>query len=107
MASSSSMCKGWAALFYCDYPCAFQKIIGSPEPKTRRCAYRIGVEQASVRTSIRPSILSNINISKTSGPIVTKFYQNHNWGGGKATLGFGPKRIRTLVSMTTDTPKGS
>ena len=34
--------------------------------------------------------------------IVTKFYLNHHWGGGKAVLGFGPDRIRTLVSMATD-----
>ena len=42
---------------------------------------------------------SNLNIYATSGPIVTKFYLNHNWGGGKAALGFGPDRIGTLVSM--------
>ena len=34
--------------------------------------------------------------------MVTKFYLNHHWGGGKATLGFGPDRIGTLVSMATD-----
>ena len=45
---------------------------------------------------------SNSNISATSGPIVTKFYLNHHWGGGKAALGFGPDRIGTLVSMATD-----
>ena len=45
----------------------------------------------------------NSNISATSGPIVTKFYLNHHWGGGgKAALGFGPDRIGTLVSMATD-----
>ena len=47
-------------------------------------------------------IFSNSNISATSGPIVTKFYLNHHWGGGKAALGFGPDRIGTLVSMATD-----
>ena len=45
---------------------------------------------------------SNLNISVTSEPIVTKFYLKHLWGGGKAALGFGPDRIRTLVSMATD-----
>ena len=45
---------------------------------------------------------SNSNISATSGPIVTKFYLNHHWGGGKAAFGFGPDRIGTLVSMATD-----
>ena len=45
---------------------------------------------------------SNLNISATCGLIVTKFYLNHHWGGGKAALGFGPDRIGTLVSMATD-----
>ena len=31
-----------------------------------------------------------------------KFYQKHNWDGGKAALGFGPDWIKTLVSMATD-----
>ena len=43
-----------------------------------------------------------MNISETSGPIAIKFYLNHHWGGGKAALGFGPDRIRTLVSMAID-----
>ena len=43
-----------------------------------------------------------MNISETSGPIVTKFYQKHHWVGGKDALGFGPDRIRTLVCMATD-----
>ena len=45
---------------------------------------------------------SNMNISETRGPIATKFYLKHHWVGGKAALGFGPDRIRTLVSMATD-----
>ena len=56
----------------------------------------------SVRVSVRPSTLSNIYISKTSRPNATKFYLKHHLGEGKATLGFGPDRIRTLVSMATD-----
>ena len=45
-----------------------------------------------------------MNISETSESIVTKFYliQKHHWVGGKDALGFGPDRIRTLVSMATD-----
>ena len=46
--------------------------------------------------------LSNMNISETSMSIVTKFYLKHHWVGGKDALGFGPDRIRTLVSMATD-----
>ena len=45
---------------------------------------------------------SNMNISETSGPIATNFYLMHHLVGGKAGLGFGPDRIRTLVSMATD-----
>ena len=48
------------------------------------------------------STLLNINISETSGPIATKFYLKHNWGGGKAALGFEQDRIGTLVSMARD-----
>ena len=48
------------------------------------------------------STLLNINISETSGPIATKFYLKHHWGGGKAVLCFGLDRIGTLVSMVTD-----
>ena len=51
----------------------------------------------------RPSsTISNMNISATSGAIATKFYLKHHWIGGKAALGFGPDRIKTLVSMATE-----
>ena len=43
-----------------------------------------------------------MNISKTNWSIATKFYLKHHWGGGLAALGFGPDRIRTLVSMATE-----
>ena len=55
-----------------------------------------------MRPCVRASTLSNINLSETSGPIATKFYLKHHWGGGKAALGFWPDRIGTLVSMATD-----
>ena len=55
-----------------------------------------------VRVCVCPLTISNMNISKTRGPIATKFYLKHHWGGGKPALGFGPGRIRTLVSMATD-----
>ena len=64
--------------------------------------YSTGLEPASVRASVRPSTLSNMNISETSWPIIIKFHQKHHWGGGLAALGFGPDRIRTLFSMATD-----
>ena len=62
----------------------------------------MGLEWASVRTYVRLSTLSNMNISEISWLIVIKFHQKHHWGGGLAALGFGPDRIRTLVSMATD-----
>ena len=43
-----------------------------------------------------------MNNSETNGSITTKFYLKHHWGGGLAALGFGPDRIRTLVSMATE-----
>ena len=43
-----------------------------------------------------------MNISETSGPFAIKFYLKHDWGRGKAKLGFGPDLIGTLFSMATD-----
>ena len=74
-------------------------LVSSPEPKAQG---ELIVYQSSRHLSGCVSTFSNSNISATSGPIVTKFYLNHHWGGGKAALGFGPDRIRTLVSMATD-----
>ena len=56
----------------------------------------------SVRACVRALTLSNMNISATSKPIGMKFYLKHHWDGGKASVGFDPDRIRTLVSMATD-----
>ena len=51
----------------------------------------------------RPSVNTfDMNISATSWPIGMKFYLKHHWGGGKASVRFDPDRIRTLVSMATD-----
>ena len=52
--------------------------------------------------SVCVSLLLNINISETSGPIATKFYLKHHWGGGKDALDFEQDWIGTLVSMATD-----
>ena len=66
----------------------------------------MGLKPASVGACVRPSMrlftLSNINISETSWPIIIKFHQKHHWGGGMTALGFQLDRIRTLVSMATD-----
>ena len=43
-----------------------------------------------------------MNISETSRSIAINFYLKHHWGGGKASVGFDPDQIRTLVSMATD-----
>ena len=60
--------------------------------------------RAGVRPCVRASVftLSNMNISKTNGSIATKFYLKHHLGGGLAALAFGPDRVRTLVSMATE-----
>ena len=60
------------------------------------------IRRPLVRPLVRPLTFSNSNISATSGPIITKFYLKHHWGGGLIALGFGPGRIGTLVSMATD-----
>ena len=66
----------------------------------------MGLEPASVspciRESMRLSTLSNINISETIWPITIKFHQEHYWGRGLTILGFRQDRIRTLVSMATN-----
>ena len=86
---------------------SFLFLFSSPEPKAHG---ELIVYQSSRRPSVRPSVcasvrastLSNINISETSGLIVSKFYLKHPWGVGKAASGFRPDRIGTLVSMATD-----
>ena len=74
-------------------------IFSSPEPKAHG---ELIVYQPSRCASVCASTLLNINISDTSGPIATKFYPKHHWGGGKAALGFWPDWIGTLVSMETN-----
>ena len=46
--------------------------------------------------------LSNLNISETSGQIAVKYCLERHWDGGKAANDCWPDRIRTLVSMATD-----
>ena len=58
--------------------------------------------RACVGACVRVFTLSNMNISENNGSIATKFYLKHHLGGGLAALGFGPDRIRTLVSMATE-----
>ena len=57
---------------------------------------------------MRPSVCKKFRTRispETSGPIVTKFYQNHHKDKGKAALGFGSDRIGTLVSIATDSSR--
>ena len=62
----------------------------------------MGLVPASVRPCVRPSTLSNMNISETRWPIVIKFHLENQLCGGLTALSFGLNRIRTLVSMATD-----
>ena len=78
-----------------DFSHFIRRIFSSPEPKAQD-------ELIVYQSSCRLSVCLWTNISATNGPIVTEFYLNHHWGGGKAALGFWPDRIGTLVSMATD-----
>ena len=69
---------------------------------SRRLIGELIVYQSRWRPWVRPFTLSNMNISATSWPIRMKFYLKHYWGRGKASEGFDPDRIRTLVSMATN-----
>ena len=80
-------------------------LFSSPEPRGELIVYqssRRPLVRALVCALVRASTFSNMNISKTSRPIAIKFYRKHHWGGGKASVGFDPDQIRTLVSMATD-----
>ena len=63
-------------------------------------SFRMGHEPPSVRAFT----LSNMNISEISWQIKIKFRLEHHLGGGLTALRFGLDRIRTLVSMATDSP---
>ena len=67
----------------------------------------MGLGPASVRACVRPCFHASVHTDRheyleTSWPIIIKFHLKHHWGGGLAAFGFGPDRIRTLVSMATD-----
>ena len=83
--------------------CNFHLIIFLAHPSRRLVGELIVYPwSASVRHPSSSSTISNMNISANCGPIATKFYLKHHWVGGKAALGFWPDRIRTLVSMATE-----
>ena len=71
-------------------------VFSSPEPKA--LDELIGWN-SSRHPFVRAFTLSDMNISETSRPNINKFHLKHYWGRGFAALGFGPDRIRTLVSM--------
>ena len=83
--------------------------LSSPEPQVHKVGLkytsRAGVCESvcqCVSMCVSVSTLSNMNFSKTSGPIAIKFYLKHHWGRGMAALRFGSDRIGTLVSMATN-----
>ena len=71
-----------------------------------RPRYQVSVYRTIGPLVILPTVrlltLSNIEISKTSGPIAIKIHMKHRRGVENGALGFGPHRIGTLVSMATD-----
>ena len=74
-------------------------LISPPEPKAT--GELIGWDSSRC-PSVRPFILPNTAISETSRPIKIKFHLEHHWCGRLTAFGFGLDRIRTLVSMATD-----
>ena len=65
-------------------------IFSSPEPKAQgELIVWDSSRRPSVSPSVRPSTLSNMNISETGWPIIIKFHQEHHWGRGLIVLGFG------------------
>ena len=84
---------------YADYVFPLGFIFSSPEPKALG---ELKGWDSSWLPSVRPSTLSNMNISETSWPIVIKFDLEHHWGGAMTAFGFGQEGIRTLVFIATD-----
>ena len=68
--------KAWMSMNLVKIP---SHIFSSPEPEAQG---ELIVWDSSRRPSVRPSTLSNMNISETSWPIIIKFHQEHHWGGG-------------------------
>ena len=60
----------------------FQRFFSSPELKAQ--GELIVWDSSRVGPSVRPSTLSNMNISETSRLIVIKFHLEHYWGMGLA-----------------------
>ena len=69
--------------------CCIDVFLAHLSRRLTRWAYRIPVEPASVRPSVRVSTLSNMNISETNGLIATKFYLKHHWVGERLHLVLG------------------
>ena len=55
-------------------------------------------------SSRRPSVRASVGVLtlSTGWQIGMKFYLKHPWGGGRASVDFDLDRIRTLISMATD-----
>ena len=83
----------------------FDSIFSLPEPEIHKGSLLYRVDPASVCMCVRALILLNMNIFGTNRQILIKFYQKHHWVGGKASIGFGALRFRTLVSMRTENSK--
>ena len=77
-------------------------ISSSSEPKAHKVSLKDGT-RTGIGVCVYASVNTlNINIPETSRLIAIKFYLKHHWSGGNTALGFGQDRIRTLVSMETD-----
>ena len=94
------------SLHYLDHKDLWQQNLAQNSQFLAHLSQRLRGELIVYQSSRRPSVcvltLSNMNISVTNRLMGMRFYLKHYWGGGKASVGFGPDRIRTLVSMATD-----
>ena len=84
----------WRRVYWWPWKCPessrYTGVFSSPEPKAHNVSLQDwthpGVrplQRYYVRSSVRVSRISNMNISETSWPIAIKFYLKHYWGGGR------------------------
>ena len=74
---------------------------------SRRLIGELIVYRSSRRPCVRPCVRPSVHIFKheylcNQLADWNEYYLKLHWGGGKASVGFDPDRIRTLVSMATD-----
>ena len=59
------------------------------------------IQEPSVSSHLKSFHFQLTCVEGSQGELIGYFYLKNHWGEGKAALGFGQDRIRTLVSMAT------